>query len=63
MKPEEHQVKRESQSSFEFGSTKCKHKVYYWEVDELKAKMEALKTTFEENKWMNAMVQVANATK
>ena len=34
--------RKESQSSFEFGTTKNKHKVYYWTAEELKSELLAL---------------------
>ena len=34
--------RKESQSSFEFGTTKNKHKVYYWTAEDLNSKLLAL---------------------
>ena len=62
MTPEQHEVKNESQNSFEFGSTKCRHKVYYWTPEELEAKLKVIEATLNEP-WITNIVEKANTTK
>lgn len=36
-------IQQESQSSYEFGKSTSRHKVYYWTVEELKQKIDGIK--------------------
>ena len=63
MKEETHIVKRQNQSSFEFGTTKNKHKVYYDDAEDLKKKLEELKTLFDGEDFINSFVEEVSTKK